>query len=209
MTDHKTIIEPKQARSKQTQQKLLDALHSCLEEKFFEHISIQELAQKANVSVGSYYRRFKNKESLLPMLYENFSRELIAWIDELETQQFDSLEKTLENMIQETKQFLVSKKSVFRTLHLNSRLYPEFIRVSNLTTRRKEYQRMSDILLRHKEEMTIDNPESATNLIVHTTVNGLMDKILYPDLTPAIASELDLDGYTRALFKMQLRYLAS
>lgn len=209
MPDQKTIIEPKQARSKQTQQKLLDALHSCLEEKFFEHISIQELAQKANVSVGSYYRRFKNKESLLPMLYENFSCELIAWIDDLEAQHFDSLEKTLENLIQETKQFLVSKESVFRTLHLNSRLYPEFISVSDLATRRKEYQRMSDILLRHKGEMRVHNPASAVNLIVHTTVNGLMDKLLYPDLTPAIASELNLDDYAQALVDMQYRYLVS
>ena len=208
MSEQKTIIEPKQARSKQTQQKLLDALHSCLEEKFFEHISIQELAQKANVSVGSYYRRFKNKESLLPMLYENFSQELIAWIDTFEAKSFDNLHQSLEQLIDETKGFLLSRKSIFRTLHLNSRLYPEFISVDNLANRRSEYQRLADILLRYENEMTASNPLSATNLVIHTTVNGLMDKILYPDLTPAIASELALEEYAQALLEMQYRYLA-
>ena len=209
MTEQAIIIEPKQARSKLTQQKLLDALHACLQDKYFEHISIQELAQRANVSVGSYYRRFKNKESLLPMLYENFSVELVNWIGTLENQHFNSLEQTLENLIMETKGFLLSKKSVFRTLHLNARLYPEFIGITNLATRRNEYQRMADILLRHQKDMSVSSPVSAVNLVIHTTVNGLMDKILYPQLTPAIATELELDSYAKALFEMQHKYLTS
>ena len=142
------------------------------------------------------------------MLYENFGRELIEWVGTLEQQHFDTLEQTLENMIIETKGFLMSKKSVFRTLHLNSRLYPEFISITNLSTRRKEYQRMADILLRHKDEMKVKSVHSAANLVIHTTVNGLMDKILYPQLTPAIASELELDHYAEALMEMQYKYLA-
>ena len=58
-------------RSQATQQKLLTALHLCLKDKFFEHISIKELAEHAGVSVGTFYRRFKDKESLLDAIKES------------------------------------------------------------------------------------------------------------------------------------------
>ncbi|WP_199610233.1 TetR/AcrR family transcriptional regulator [Flocculibacter collagenilyticus] len=201
------VIEPKQRRSQETQRKLLKALNDCLKDKFFEHISIQELADCAGVSVGTYYRRFKNKEALLPLLYQDFGQDLIAWIDELVEQQFSSLEDAVCAMVEQTKMFLQSRKSVFRTLHLNSRLYPEFITVSTMGTRREEYQRMANILLRFESQMTVNNPHSAANMVIHTLVNGLMDKVLYPELTPAIASELSLDGYAKELPTMLIKYL--
>ncbi|WP_231615157.1 TetR/AcrR family transcriptional regulator [Pseudoalteromonas sp. SWN166] len=73
-------LEPKQQRSQLTQQKLLKALHHSLKTKFFEHISIKELADYADVSVGTFYRRFKNKESLLPVLYQDFGVDLNNWV---------------------------------------------------------------------------------------------------------------------------------
>ena len=60
------LIKPKQQRSQQIQDKLIAALQVFLRDKFFQHISIIELTDHANVSVGSFYRWFKNKESLLP-----------------------------------------------------------------------------------------------------------------------------------------------
>lgn len=208
MSSNDTIFEPKQERSKRTQQKLLDALHQCLEEKFFEHISIQEIAQKADVSVGSYYRRFKNKESLLPMLYEDFSKDLVEWITTLEAQEFDDLHQAIKVLNQETRAFLTTKKSVFRTLHINSRIYPEFISAQRLANRRTEYQRLAEIILRFRDEIKVSDAQAAADLVVHTCVNGIMDKVLYADLTPAIASKLAIDDYVDALTEMQYKYLS-
>ena len=81
-------LRPKQQRSKSTHQKFVAALQHCLTEKFFEHISIKELADNAGVSVGTFYRRFKNKESLLPMLYDAFGEDLGDWVTALEQQTF-------------------------------------------------------------------------------------------------------------------------
>ena len=53
-----SIIEAKQDRSIATQNRLIAALHNNLKTKYFEHISIKELASEANVSVGTFYRRF-------------------------------------------------------------------------------------------------------------------------------------------------------
>jgi AcrR family transcriptional regulator len=83
----KNVFKPKQQRSQDTQRKLIAALHLCLQDKFFEHISIKELAERAGVSVGTFYRRFKDKESLLPLLYQDFGDDLLQWVGRLELNQ--------------------------------------------------------------------------------------------------------------------------
>ncbi|GLX80623.1 TetR/AcrR family transcriptional regulator [Thalassotalea eurytherma] len=203
----RSVIEPKQLRSQQTQRKLLDALHACLEEKFFEHISIKELAAKAGVSVGTFYRRFKDKESLLPLLYQDFGNDLEQWVMQLENQLFNSLDEAVNQMSSQTLGFLIDNKSVFRTLHLNSRLHSQLLDTDKDVDRSEIYQRLSNILLRYKDEMTAENPSQSANMVVFVLINTLLEKVLYPTLTPAIASELQANDFSQALPKMLLSYL--
>ena len=209
MTPNDHIIEPKQARSKETQKKLLTALHQCLEEKFFEHISIQELATKANVSVGSYYRRFKNKESLLPLLYADFGNDLQGWVTQFEANTFNSLEQTIDELVHQTVSFLAGRISVFRTLHLNSRLHPEMLTESEIDARRDVYNRLADTILRYEADITCEDKRAAAEMVVHTVINGCMDKMLYPTHTPAIASRLKITPFADQLAAMQLAYLTA
>ena len=59
-----------QARSIKTQKKLMDALEGLLRKKDFDAISVPDLAAEAGVAVGTVYRRFENKEALIPLLFE-------------------------------------------------------------------------------------------------------------------------------------------
>ena len=52
-----------------------------VETKYFEQITIQEVAKEAGVSVGTFYRRFPSKEAALPALYQDFQIELREWIE--------------------------------------------------------------------------------------------------------------------------------
>ncbi|HWD69028.1 MAG TPA: helix-turn-helix domain-containing protein, partial [Solirubrobacteraceae bacterium] len=60
-----TVRPPKQQRSRESYERVLDAAHGLLEENGFEGFTVQEVAARANVSVGAIYERFGNKESLL------------------------------------------------------------------------------------------------------------------------------------------------
>ena len=73
------IHEPRQSRSQNTQERLLSALVLLLEERSFEQITIRDLAMRAGVSSGTIYRRFKDKDALLPVLYERLNDDLQAW----------------------------------------------------------------------------------------------------------------------------------
>jgi len=201
------VFKPKQQRSQDTQQKLLTALHVCLQDKFFEHISIKDLAEHAGVSVGTFYRRFKDKESLLPLLYQDFGNDLDQWVETLERRQFINIQEAVTVLSKETYQFLDARKSLFRTLHLNSRLHSDLLESDKTVDRRDIYCRLSAILLKFKHELAAADSSKAVDMVIFMMINTLLDKVLYPTLTPAIASDLSAEALSRELPKMILPYL--
>jgi AcrR family transcriptional regulator len=60
-----TVRPPKQRRSRESYERVLDAAHALLEENGFEGFTAQEVAARSGVSVGAIYERFGNKETLL------------------------------------------------------------------------------------------------------------------------------------------------
>ncbi|WP_440876144.1 TetR/AcrR family transcriptional regulator [Thalassotalea sp. PLHSN55] len=201
------IFEPKQKRSQDTQRKLLSALHLCLKNKFFEHISVKEIADNAGVSVGTFYRRFKDKESLLPLLYQDFGTDLANWVTELEQMQFDHLQQALETLATETHQFLVSRRSIFRTLHLNSRLHSALLTTDTQVDRKDIYRRLANIIVQFESEISVKSRQESAEVVVFMMITTLLDKVLYPSLTPAIASDLSAQDFAKELPKLALPYL--
>ncbi len=59
------VRPPKQRRSRESYERVLDAAFALLEENGFEGLTVQEVAARSGVSVGAIYERFGNKETLL------------------------------------------------------------------------------------------------------------------------------------------------
>jgi len=203
------VFKPKQQRSQDTQRKLLAALHLCLQDKFFEHISIKELADQAGVSVGTFYRRFKDKESLLPLLYQDFGNELTQWVDRLELLNFSCLKEALTIISIEIYEFSSARKSVFRTLHLNSRLHSTLLNSDKIVDRKSIYRRLASLLLRFKDEIMQEDKNRAADIAIFMMITSLLEKVLYPSLTPAIASGINAEELSVELSKIVLPYLTT
>jgi AcrR family transcriptional regulator len=60
-----TVRPPKQKRSQESLERVVEASIQLLEENGFEGFTIQDVSRRADVSVGAIYARFGNKESLL------------------------------------------------------------------------------------------------------------------------------------------------
>lgn len=58
-------LAPKQARSRQTAERITAAALALLERKSFAELSVAEIARRAGVSVGGFYARFPSKGALL------------------------------------------------------------------------------------------------------------------------------------------------
>ncbi len=75
------IRPPRQARSQETLDRILDAAEAILEEKGFDAASVAEIALRAGSSVGAFYARFPDKQALLHALHERFTAEALATAD--------------------------------------------------------------------------------------------------------------------------------
>lgn len=61
-----------QARSRRSQAALLNSAMTLLAERDFDEISIPEIAIGAGLSIGTFYRRFTDKEEFLDALFDRF-----------------------------------------------------------------------------------------------------------------------------------------
>lgn len=81
-TPHIRWIRPaRQARSQETQDRLLDSAEALIGEKGFDDVSVAEIAGHAGFSVGAVYSRFRDKDALLQCLQERFADEVRATAD--------------------------------------------------------------------------------------------------------------------------------
>src|SRR5215470_11232510 len=76
--------DPKQARSKQTKEKIIQAAIQLFQERGYEKTTSNDIASAAGVSVGSFYVYFTDKRQLLLTVFDRLADELFKNI-------FDSL----------------------------------------------------------------------------------------------------------------------
>jgi AcrR family transcriptional regulator len=72
----------RQERSQRTLERLLDAAEVVIREKGFADAAVADIARRAGCSVGTFYRRFRDKRALLHALDERFAEEFRATMEE-------------------------------------------------------------------------------------------------------------------------------
>ena len=75
------ILPAKQSRSRARQTRIIEAGLELLHQQKFEDITMEQLALRANCSVGTLYKRFRDKEALLRVLTEETVRETLQDLD--------------------------------------------------------------------------------------------------------------------------------
>src|SRR5579871_4788684 len=80
------VRPPRQRRSRESFERVLDAAARLLEENGFEGFTVQEVASRSGVSVGAIYERFGSKESLLRVVHARTMEALETAVAEIETQ---------------------------------------------------------------------------------------------------------------------------
>ena len=69
-------VTPKQARSKQTKEKIVQAAIKLFQERGYEKTTSNDIASEAGVSVGSFYVYFTDKRQLLLTIFDRLADEL-------------------------------------------------------------------------------------------------------------------------------------
>src|SRR5215475_9577012 len=68
--------DPKQARSKQTKEKIVQSAIRLFQERGYEKTTSNDIASEAGVSVGSFYVYFTDKRQLLLSIFDRLADEL-------------------------------------------------------------------------------------------------------------------------------------
>jgi AcrR family transcriptional regulator len=208
----KLVHKPKQDRSKNTQEKLLTALESLLAERFFEQITIRDIAQRAELSPATIYRRFQNKEALLPILYERYDNNLGKWAGSIwrgkRLERYCDLASRIEWVVKEHVRFYKEFAPILRTVYVYNRLHGEVSLPNVDDSRRDIYKVMLDPIWECFE------PEARSNLtanklrcfilILITTIN---ERFLFGEHKPSSALELDEKVFVKELTTALKAYL--
>jgi AcrR family transcriptional regulator len=118
---------PRQTRSQETLDRVLDAAEVVLEDKSFSETTVAEIMERAGVTVGAFYRRFADKDALLYLLDQRFFGEIRERGDELLAEQRwrgACVEDVLTAFATGAVQIYRSKRGIIRSLFLRARVDP-------------------------------------------------------------------------------------
>jgi AcrR family transcriptional regulator len=206
-----TALRPaRQARSRQTLDRILQATRELLHEKKFEAITVAEIVQRARSSCGAFYARFPSKEALLPALYDAYSDELrteaTVWSDPSAWGE-RSLAVRVARMVRFVIRDFRATRPILRPLALYARQRPGAISPEARRIRREKHHAACAFLLECRDEITHPDPERAVDLAAYFMAAIGRDKILFGDAPHASSVEIEDAALEEELIRMTLAYL--
>lgn len=196
-----------QARSRAALSSLLDAAERLVSERGFEEASVQEISSAAGTSVGSFYRRFKDKHGLLQAIHARFSEEARATADvALDPARWAS--SSAAEMVAAIARFVVEifreRRGLFRAFLITGASDP-VVRAREVELTSYLTQRLVGCLESHKQELRHPNLALAARTTLLLLVGVLSHATI---LGPA---ELDIDDPATAeeLARAACRYVGT
>ena len=199
-----TPADPKQARSKQTKEKIVQAAIQLFQERGYEGTTSNEIAAAAGVSVGSFYVYFTDKRQLLLTIFDRLADDMFKNIFDIVKPEhlFDSeLRPRIRSAVANT----IEDKQKYSGLH---RVISELVlKDEEFAARRKAVMNRSIskleelISLANKAGITWDIDVEAAAFVVNRVVFDLSQDYVTG------SCDFDVDRAIDALSDMILRYL--
>ena len=181
------LAEPQQQRSRDSLERVLRAGLEVLQREGFDGFTVQKASKLAQVSIGSIYARFSNREALILAIYEW----AMAWTDELE-QRFE-LEEILsaegprariEGVVENFARVLLEHSDRWRVFVRQAPVHPEIFARGREKTR-EYHRRFEQALLPTAASFRHDDATKALSTVF---------TIVFSSVTRRISHGADFDG---------------
>lgn len=182
------VREAKQARSRETRDKLISALDSLLKEKSFAEIGVAEIAGRAGCAVGSVYRRFENKDAFVPVLLEVTAQRMADRMREmgpLRLSREGDLKGDLEQVAQRAWTVLSGESHLLRLAHQQARMENPVCDTAMPALMDGVRQAIEAALRQRAGDRAEAERKRAARWATYFLITPLMEKALYPDRSPA------------------------
>jgi len=171
-----------QERGKQTLERLLDAAEQMLDFVGLEGATVPAIAAAAGVSVGTVYKRFPDKDTLLRAVYERFYTDLLAanqfaldpakWVD---TPTIELVTTLVAGMVEGYR----SRKSLIRALLLYAQTHTDSdFRAHAEDLRLETLQHFETLLRDRRTDIGHPHPERAIRFVVALFGHALQDSVV-------------------------------
>jgi AcrR family transcriptional regulator len=191
----------RQERSQRTLERLLDAAEAVIREKGFGEAAVADIAARAGCSVGTFYRRFRDKHALLHALDERFAEEFRATMQQAvaaERWEGAPIVEILTGYLEFSLEEGTSRASLHRaTLMLGARDGAFTDRQLGLA--RELHERLRDLLLARRAEIGHPRPEVAVEFVLEQLRVMLMARLDLRSIGPQLASFSDTHFIAEAL----------
>ena len=198
-------LTAKQERSRETRRKLVASCLELVDRRPFDQVTVADIAKGAGVSVGNFYRRFTSKERILPDLYAAYEERFAAFGEAFPTGEPiepDDPRGPWDFLIGGTLAFMEDNRGLIQALHLHGRLHPEIVPPTSHDRRRSLFARVSELFSSADEARAQTMGQVAILVLVST----LTEQIVYPDHTPAVASDVTTAELADELGRMLAAY---
>jgi AcrR family transcriptional regulator len=209
----KKTLEPQQARSRESQARLMRAARQILNEKGLEAATVPRVAARAGLSAGSVYRRFPDKDAMLRSVILDFVQRVeasnaavltpklaklggLSYFAELAVRSSVASHRKNARMLRAIRQFMLA--------------YPDAAfdkKVVEVEVR--SVQRVADFLLLKRKEISHPHPAKAVTFAL-MLLGFALQEIIVLDVLPEMEDPRlprNDDELTRELTRVFLSYL--
>jgi len=205
------IKEPAQDRSLITQERILDAFEAMLKDHFLDDITVRQIAKQAGITPGALYRRFENKEALLPILYARYEKRLKKWAENIWTQEALSKHPTAENriyhVVKQHLDFYRANTPMIKTLYLNARTSGRDIQNQNEEERKEIYEQILAPIWKGTHTKPLGNQEEKGRFFILLLLTTIGEKVLFGHQRPAKLLEMSDKVFCAELISCLYNYL--
>lgn len=199
---------PRQARSRETMEALLQAGERLLERETFEMMTVQEVASRAGVTTGAFYARFGDKAGFLRALEERLYASFGGGLEEeLDPERWAStrLLSLVRELIRRMLKGYRARRGLVRAIALAARTDPALDRRLARFNREKFIRPLENILL-GRDDIAHSEPANAIRFALFLLANALSAHAVFPESNPiglSVSDEVFVENLASAL----LRYL--
>jgi AcrR family transcriptional regulator len=202
------VRPPRQSRSQDTLDRILDAAEVLVQEKGFEDTPVAEVVRRAGSSVGAFYTRFPDKTALLHALYDRYYEQAIATADAaLDPRRWDGA--TIPEIFDAVLRFLVQiyreRAGLIRAFVIRNYSDAEF-RMRHARLYDYVSERLSSLVLARADEIGHPDPERGAALGLTIVFSALESVMLFGEGRSRPASLTD-EGFAAELTRAYLAYL--
>ncbi|MBY7142554.1 TetR/AcrR family transcriptional regulator [Virgibacillus sp. NKC19-3] len=195
---------PKQNRSIQNRDKILDAGLKLFSEKGYYETTTNEIAKVAGVSIGSLYSYFNDKDAIFLRILDNYHKKFLAFFHEKdENLSYElyarDIKQWLRNLMGKLLDLHESVKTLNREMNIMYYSKPQVARIMDTQTERIRTMTMSFIA---RSESSVYDIEATSAMIVDF-ISSVIDRILYKE-----NDNLDKDTIIEAAVDILAEYLS-